>query len=219
MFTRVDNDDTFFASPGGSIGAWIGNGSERHLEELTEERIRTVDVLQSPAREHLSRGSIYESSRLLGGFSNCRGIDFIERLIDGHRRWWIGSVLQFAHPYFERAEYDELELLFRKVLRRADCGYEIQKTDPGFVADGLPFTPQDDLDLPFGRWSEADSFAATELLSKLKQLSPTFTRPPGPIGIAPEESEWHQWVSENVEALLRIADLNYSECNVLTFIG
>src|SRR4051794_16542423 len=114
MFTGVDNDDTYFANPGGVIGAWIGSGSERHLEELTEKRIRTIDTLQSTAREHLSRGSIYQSSSLLRAFSHCREINFIEQLIEGQRRWWIGSVLQFAHSYFGRAEYDGLELLFRK---------------------------------------------------------------------------------------------------------
>ena len=219
MFTDAHSDDTFFATPGGPIGAWIGNSSERHFVELTEERIHTIDVLQRPAREHLSRGSIYQSSWLLRGFSNCRGIDFIERLIDGQRRWWIGSVLQFAHTYFERSEYEELEYLFRRVLRRADCGYKIQNTDPGFVVTGLPFTPEDDPDLPFGRWSEEESFAAAVLLSKMMELSPTFARPPGPIGIAPEDSKWHEWVHDNVESLLRIPDLKYSACNVLTFIG
>lgn len=219
MFTGIDNDDTFFASPGGSIGAWIGSGSDRHLEELTEERIGGIAPLQSPAREHLSRGSIYQAEWLLRGFSNCRGVDFIERLIDGQRRWWIGSVLQFAHTRSERSEYDALELLFRKILRRWNCGYNIQAGDPGIVTEGLPFTPQDDPDLAFGRWSKEESFAAGALLSKLMGSVPGFTRPPGPIGIAPDESEWHQWVFETVEKVLRLRDLNYSTCNVLTFIG
>jgi hypothetical protein len=219
MFTDIHNDDTFFATPGGSIGAWLGNGPDRHSEELTDARIHALDVLQRPAHEHLSRGSIYQSSWLLRGFSNCRGVDFIERLIDGHRRWWIGSVLQFAHSHLDRSEYEELENLFCRVLRRADCGFTISETDPGFVTAGLPFTPDDDLDLQFGRWSQRESSAAVTLLSKMMELSPTFTRPPGPIGIAPEDAEWHEWVFDNVKSLLRISSLNYSTCNVLTFIG
>lgn len=219
MFTDTQSDDTFFATPGGLIGAWIGNASDRHFVELTKERMRAIEVLQRPASEHLSRGSIYQSSWLLRGFSNCRGIDFIEQLIAGQRRWWIGSVLQFANTHFERSEYGKLEHLFRRVLRRSDCGYKIQKTDPVFVSTGLPFTPEDDPDLSFGRWSEEESFAAAALLSKMMELSPTFARPAGPIGIAPEDSEWHEWVHDNVKSLLRIPDLNYSVCNVLTLIG
>ena len=220
VFTSGPTDDTFFASPGGSIGAWLGSGSDRHMEELTEERIRTIDALQSPAGEHLSKDSIYQSGWLLRGFSDCRGIDFIERLTAGHRRWWIGSVLQLAHTCFERSEYDALELLFRKILRGANCGYNIQKSDPGFVTEGLPFTPENDPDLRFGRWSEEESFVATALLSRMMGLSPTFTCPPERTGlVAMEDSEWHQWACENVKALLRIRDLNYSTCNVLTFIG
>jgi len=219
MFTDIDNDDTFFATPGGSIGAWLGSGNDRHLEELTDTRIRELDVLQRPAHEHLSMGTIYQSNSLLQGFSNCRGIDFIKRLIDGHRRWWVGSILQSAHHHLKGSDYEELEQLFRRVLRRANCGFKVSETDPGFVAAGLPFTPEDDLDLQFGRWSEDESFTAVALLSRLMRLSPTFTRPPGPIGIAPEDDEWHEWVSENVKSLLQISTLNYSTCNILTFIG
>jgi hypothetical protein len=51
-------------------------------------------------------------------------------------------------------------------------------------------------------------------------LPPTFTCPPEDTGlVAMEDPEWHQWACENVKALLRIRDLNYSTCNVLTFIG
>ena len=219
MFTLGDTPDTFFVNPGGSIGAWIGSGSERHLAELTEERIHAIAALQRPAREHLSNDTIYQSLWLLRGFSKCQGIDFIQQLISGHRRWWIGSVLQFAHTHFESSEYNELELLFRKVLRTFNCGCEIQKNDPGFIIEGLSFTPPDDPDLRFGRWSEEEAFSIAVLLSRLMELLPTFTRPPGPIGIAPDDSEWHQWVLENVEALRRIPNLRYSKVNVLTFIG
>jgi hypothetical protein len=218
MFT--DNIcDTYFASPGGLIGGRVGDAPERHLETLTEDRIRAIEVLQRPAREHLSRGSILQSSWLLRGFSKCKGIDFIQQLIEGQRRWWIGCVLQFAHTCLEREEYERIEYLFRKILRRTNCGYEIQKNDPGFVSDGLPFVPEDDPNLAFGRWSQEESFAAASLLSKMMDLSPTFTRPPGPIGIAPNDSEWHKWVYDNVQSLMRIRDLNYSDCNILTFIG
>jgi hypothetical protein len=219
MFTADNTCDTFFATPGGSMGAWLGEGPDRHLEELTEERIRAIDVLQRSAREHLSRGSIYQSSWLLRGFSKCKGIDFIEQLINGHRRWWIGSVLQFADANLERGDYEILESLFRRILRGSNCGYKIRKGDPGFITDGLPFVPEDVPDLPFGRWSEEESFYAASLLSKMMELSPTFTRPRGPIGIAPDDSEWHEWVYNNVQSFLRIANLNYSVCNVLTFIG
>jgi hypothetical protein len=219
MFTGVDNDDTFFASPGGSLGAWIGSGSDRHLEELTEERIRKIDALQSPAREHLSGGSIFQASWLLRGFSNCRGIDFVERLIDGQRLPWIGSVLQFAHSHLERGEYEELEHLCRRILRGATCGYKIPEGDVGFVADGLPFTPQDDADLRFGRWSQEESFAAAVLLSKLVELSPAFTPPPELIRLYAGDREWHEWAHRNVGSLLRIPSLNYSVCSVLTFMG
>jgi len=219
MFTDLHNDDIFLTTPGGPIRASIGNGSDRHFEELNEERLRTLESLRRPAHEHLSRDTIFGANRLLRGLSRCKGIDFIEPLIDGHRRWWIGSLLQFAHKHFEPGEYEQLELLFRRILRRLDCGYKIQEGDPGLVATGLPFTPEDNLDLPFGRWSEAECFEAVPLLSKIMELSPTFTRPPGPIGIAPDDSEWHEWVCNNVKSLLRIKDLGYSTCNLLTFIG
>jgi hypothetical protein len=219
MFTADNTCDTFFATPGGSIGAWLGDVPNRHLEELTEERLRAIEVLQRSAREHLSRGSIYQSSWLLRGFSKCKGIDFIEELIEGQYRRWIGSCLRFAQTCLDPFKYERLEYLFRRILRGVDCGYEIQKADPGFVAEGLPFTPEaDDPDRRIGRWSQEESFDAASLLSKVMEFSPTFTESQS-TDISAKDPEWHKWVCHNIRSLLRIRNLNYSVCNVLTFIG
>ncbi len=82
----------------------------------------------------------------------------------------------------------------------------------------LPKHPENDIDIRFGRWDANESTTVATLLSKINSFLPIFKPPPGPIGIAPEDSEWHGWVHGNVTSLLRISELNYSDCNVLTFI-
>lgn len=218
-FTGIDNDDTFYTTPGGPICAWAGQGPDRRFEELAQERVCTIEALQRPAYEHLSRGTIFQANWLLRGFSNCKGIDFIEVLIDGHRRWWIGSVLQFAHQRLAPHDCDQLDLLFRKILRSYGCGHKRLKNDTGVDSTGLPFTPEDNIDLPFGRWSQEDCINAVPLLSRIMEMSPSFTPPPGPLGLGPDESEWHDWVCENVTALLGLRKLGYGTLNLLTFIG
>lgn len=220
-FTVIDDDtwDTFVATPHGAMTAALTDESGRRRLVLTESEIQAVPFLQRTASDHLTSGSIYQSKWFFQAFSNCAGINCIRRLIDGHRRWWIGSVLQLAKEALPSGDYDKLEHLFRQILRGLNCGFQIPQGDPGFTAAGLPFTPPNDPDLRFGRWSEDDSSLAVALLSKIVSSSPVLTRPPGPIGIAPDDSQWHEWVSENVTSLLHIPDADGDVCNVLTFIG
>lgn len=218
-FTYGVNDDTFVATPKKSVSGAITDNSGRRYSVFTEQQLQALPVLQRSARYHLSSGSIYQSQWLFQAFSNCSGVNFIHRLIDGQRRWWIGSVLQFASGMIAADDYDELTRLFQQILRGIDCGFPIPDADIGFITDGLPFTPENDPDLRIGRWSEKESLTAVQILSYIVSLSPTFVRPPGPIGIAPDDAEWNQWVHGNVASLLRVSDIDYDVCNVLTFIG
>ena len=215
-FTWAHTDDTVSTTPGGSIMAWVREGSKREMEILTEERLQNIPMFQARAREHLSNDN-YQSWWLLGAFSNCNGIEFIAQLIDGHRRWWIGSVLQSARRVLANSEYEEVKSLFRKILRGGNCGYDDVTGDVGVDIDDLPFSPEDDPYFRFGRWTEKDIVIAVPLLSKILDSSPPFGRPPGQVGMAPDE--WHEWVHGNAAALVRVANLEYGRPNVLTFIG
>lgn len=195
------------------------HANDSHERFLTARQLQTLPTLRRSARDHLSSGSIYQSLWFLQAFSNCAGVNCIHRLIDGHRRWWIGSVLQFANGMIPAKDYDELTRLFQQMLRGLNCGHQMPDADLGFIADGLPFAPESDPDFRIGRWSERECSTAVRILSYIITLSPTFVRPPRPIGIAPDDAEWNQWVYSNIASLLRIADLDYSVCNLLTFIG
>ncbi len=217
--TEYTSGNTCIAEPQGAIKGWKNSGAEYGSGSLSEEQLQAIPFFQQSARIHINNGSVYQSMWLLRAFSNCKGIDFIHCLINGHRRWWIGSLLQSANKLLSNTEYNELEYLFRKMIRGSNCGYDIPDGDVGFNTDGLPFEPENTSDLRFGRWDANESLTVTTLLSKIKSFSPIFKPPPGPIGIAPEESEWHEWVQGNVTSLLKISELSYSECNVLTFIA
>jgi hypothetical protein len=217
-FTIGNTSDTFEAIPSGLMRAFIGDVPNRKEEILSEEQLRKIEILKRPVREHLSSDNIYQAKWFLNAFSNCKGIDFIEQLTEGHRRWWIGSVLKSAQPVLSANEFKELEYLFAKILRGLDCGFNRAVGDPGFVGDGLPFTPDDDPDLKFGRWLPKECPIAGELLSKVMASSPKF-RASEPTGIDQDDSDWHERVRNNVTSFLQIRDLDYSVCNMLSFIG
>lgn len=218
MFSIGGTPDTFRVVPGGGIRAWIGEMPDRTDETLTEDRIRSIEGLRRSAREHISHDNIYQAYWLLEGFSNCRGIDFVKRLTGDHRRWWIGCVLQSAQNLLDGDEYKELDRLFRKILRGYNCGFN-KGTDPGFVADGLPFVPDNDPDMQFGRWSESECPIAMSLLSKIMKSSPVFKRPPEAPNFEMDDTEWHEWAQRSVLSFLQMRDLDYRVCNMLSFIG
>jgi hypothetical protein len=218
-FTIADTDDTFVSTPSESIHATMSAPKGREHKVLTEAQVQTIPAVQCSARDHLANGAIYQTQWLLQAFSNCDGVDFIHRLIDGPRRWWIGSVLQCAQTTLAAADYEQLVHLFRKILRGNNCGYRLPEGDVGFSTEQLPFTPEDDPDLRFCRWSADDTFCAATLLSALLSQSPSFGPPPDPIGIAPDTSEWHTWVHGIVVSLLTIEGFDYDERNVFSFIG
>ncbi len=218
VFTFAPSCDTYDAVPRGPLREFIAD-SGQGPEAITEERLRTIEALKCPAREHISGDTIYQAHWLFEGFSNCKGIDFIKRLTGGNRRWWIGSVLQTGQALLPIDEYKELEKLFRKILRGCDCGFSIVNGDAGFVAEGLPFVPDNDPDLRFGRWLEKECSIAMSLLSKIVDSSPAFKRPPEFAHSQMADSEWHEWAHSNVVSFLQMRDLDYGVCNMLSFIG
>lgn len=218
-FSLGNTPDHYFTTPQGSIEAFLGEGSERKRHIITEDQLRSIDALQHTAREHLSNDNIYQAYWVLEAFSNCKGINFIKRLINDHHRWWIGSLLQSAKSVLDANEYKECEHLFARILRDYKSGFNMSIEQVGFISEGLPFKPDNDPDLQFGRWSEKECSVAVSLLTRVMASSPTFSRPSGPIGIAPDDSEWHAWTQKNVLSLLQIRDLDYKVCNMLSFIG
>lgn len=207
---------SFIAMPRRPIFSLRAVGFGREASEFTDEELHEFPELSRSAREHFSGGSTYELKWLFQSFSNCHGIDFVERLLDGPRRWWIGSILQFAHTCLAASDYDELSLLFRKLLRGWDCGYPIPSGDVGVVTDGFPISLEANPDFRFGRWTEKDVSKATSLLSEIMSSSPTFSCPPE---LRPDEDNWHPHVQNMLNSLLRIRHLPYERCNVLSFIG
>ena len=218
IFIHGDADDTLSTTPNGRITGALTDESGRHYVEIAESEIVTIPMLRRSAREHLSELSNYQLKWILSAFSHCAGIDYIHCLIDGHRRWWIGGLLQFAKEAIPTPDYDDLVLLCRKILRGWNCGFPIPDGDVGFTAAGLSFTPDNEPHCLFGRLTAEESSRLATLLSDILSLSPTFSRPPGRIGIAPDDAEWNQWVHKNVTAFLRIKDLDFRQCHVFTFI-
>lgn len=213
--------DILVAKPGG-INVFATGSDERRVHRVIDEgELAELALLRQPMREYLASASVYGAKWVFEALADCEGIDFVECLIEGQRRWWIGSALQAAvdSAAFGTEHRERLVELLRRVLRGSDCGFPIPEGDVGCDAAGLPFVPQEDPDLRIGRWSERESFDAALLATTLLAASPWFARPPGRVGIVPEDAEWDGWVRENLGAIAGIVELEYAERNVISFIG
>jgi hypothetical protein len=222
-FTVLGREDcgTLVARPGGPCVLATGSGAARISRAIPEVELEGVPWLAQSVREYLASGSVYGIKWVFEALADCVELDFVERLMEGQRRWWIGSALQaaFGCAAMRGEDRDRFLELFRRVLRGSDCGHPIPEGDLGCDPAGLPFVPPDDPDLRIGRWSESESLDAAFLATALLAASPRSERPPGRLGIVPDDSEWDGWVRENLGAIARVGELEFAERNVISFIG
>lgn len=187
---------------------------------LSRELVDADRFLQQSARTLFDvTECAYQPAGFLGCFARCEGIDFIRILIDGERRWWIGSVIAAGYECLTQVEAKQLRDLFRQILRRFHCGYPIPGSDIGFNADGAPFRPGDSSEYQLGRWCDADCRVAATLLTKLLSLDPEFGAPEDLEGRVGDSAEWRGHVKSNVESILAFREMDYARPNVFSFVG
>ena len=213
-----EQDIMFTTVPGGPIHGAVTTSNGREGGTYTEVQLREVPFLQQSARELLSSFGNFNTQWLLQAFSKCAGTRFIHCMVDGHRRWWIGGLLESAEQILDRRSYDELVHLMHKVLRQCNCGHPIPEGDIGADTEGLPFTPDLAPEPSIGRWRPAELRNAAALVSAILAASPIFHSPHGPVGISPDDDEWHAWVLENAQAIAELRHIEWPECNLISFI-
>jgi hypothetical protein len=189
---------------------------------LTRERVAEEPFFQQRVRDYLGRESSYALLCLLRALSHCPPADFVREITTGHRRWWIGELLDYADqaPSISREDFARFVVLCQKVLRGCDCGKPLPER-PFTVTDfRFPVIPKDDTDMWMGVWSDGETEFALDILRRIAEQQPRFKAPPGPVGIAPEaEEDWDKWVHEMIRQVLVIGGLKFRRLNVVTFIS
>lgn len=107
--TIPESQERFFLIPNGPLKGIVG-GKERSV--LTEEQLKNMEPFKRSVREQLSNCSIYELKAFLLALCQFPETNFIQYVIDGERRWWIGSLLQFANQALSGERYNRLVELF-----------------------------------------------------------------------------------------------------------
>jgi hypothetical protein len=127
-----------------------------------EWRGRVGQLIGGPTSEGSLRLLLESSDSVaLEGLLRClsRRTDtsYVVTLLTGHRRWWLGGMLREMQMVreFDDTEVQQAAALASKLLRGADCGFEVP-ADPGLRGLGLPVIPGDDHGHLCGGWAPGE---------------------------------------------------------------
>ena len=201
--------------------------SIRTLRAPFEERVVEWDELKSDPflstklGDYLSSDSDVGLSIFLSRFSECRNVDFIRNISSGYRRWWIGSLLDYAEKAGDVSaqDYAEVAAIFQKMLRGYECGKFLPLTDWKPNKGIFPVLPGEVSEM--GVWTADETQRVLQFVhSLLRKAEPNFAKPPGKIGIAVEtDAEWNEWVRFMIKQLLTIEGLKFDRLKVVSFIS
>ena len=222
-----DGDRRFVAQP--RVGVFCTQSGERSDASMEEE------FLRRPMKAILMASSSYELKFVLDALCVCPSIEFVRCVIDGHRRWWLESVLSFVHRLLDVREHhwlakpDDVKLAFafapedcarfvrlgNAVLRRYGDGPP--PNDVEIAACGFPIIPADDADLQIGLWSDVDAYFVSGFLRQLRALPATF------VSEMPQHDgneDWDRYVNSMLDRIIALEDLvEFEKLAVLSFIG
>jgi len=200
--------------------SYTDNVGRRVTRKLTKTKTQDVPFLQQTVRCFLNGGSAYDFYFFLRALSECDASEFVRCITDGRRRWWIGCVLCQARKVLAtEAEYRELELLFRKVLRGFNCGHPISADDVGVDLSGFPVIPEPDSDLRIGFWTHSDTVYACVQARDLLAAGTQFRRPPASPDVFPSDQECDAWTRSELEGIAQLIDRDHQHVVVVTFMG
>jgi hypothetical protein len=214
------NDDAhivYVATPRLGVMRAVGNKSV-----ALDRRNRPGDPLLSDTlHDYLASNSPWRLQDLLTAVGRCPPNDCVRLVTSGHRRWWIGSLLDYAEKTLGPAAPDYLFLasLFRKLLGWYDCGKvlpapAVVESEPRF-----PLRLQEDPDIHTGVWRDEETFLVMDILRSMMSEHTRFSKPPLPVGVAPEkEEDWNDWVHQMIAHILSIDAFPPAMRSVVSFI-
>ena len=143
---------------------------------LSKDGTAEVEFLRRTMRDYLGQESSYALLSLLRALSRCPNTAFVREISVRNRRWWIGSLLNYAEcsGVFSHRDYERFVFLCQKILHGISCGKTLP--DRAFApADAcFPVIPKDDADLKFGIWSEDETEFALGFLRRVEEQQPRF---------------------------------------------
>lgn len=183
------------------------------------ERLLDVLTADEVSRSREESFPLYWSLRRASKSAESRGI--VQLLLDGQRRWWIGSLVESLRrsPWLlSQNDIEHTETLLSHLLRGLDCGTALRAASASHAS--LPIVPTSEADLALAVLSAADfEFLRLFFEQRLRDKDRRFVRPSGNVGIAPEtDDEWDAWVRQVIRTIATIP-LEFPNALLVSFIG
>lgn len=211
----------YYARPGNEV--YCSVRSEPKSVKVSKAETSDLPYLATSVADFYSQHSSISLSLMLECLGDCPNITWIQPVTTRHRRWWIGSFLDYAASVFREnsQDYIFLRTLFQKMLRGAASGAELPDLPFELSDFSFPIMPAEDTDMYMSIWSNEEVHRLLHLLDVLTTPTmPTFKSPDDPAGNDPDEDKaWNEWVQEKVGEFLQVKTLSFADLNLINFIG
>ena len=203
------------------IGKGISYYDGKRRVILSEQSIENNSFLSTSLDEYLIDESSSDLYRVLAAYAQCPAIDWVTKISEGHRRWWIGSFLEYVKLVLGNSSnmYFHFANLFQRLLGNYDCGTILPpKEDVPSIP--LSFVPVDNSDPYMSFWSQDEiCFLCQTIRMVIADNRARFKRPPDKVGLGPgPDEDWNDWVYEVLQELLVLESPSLENRIVLTFI-
>jgi hypothetical protein len=193
----------------------VNLGGQRETLELDE--LALVPFLQQSCGAYLRREetSSWALHFLLRDWQFVE-TDVIHTITEGHRRWWIGSVLSAAaRVELPVAQYRQLSALLARMLAGWDCGVTLPPIENRRDLHGFPEFHRDADDDPTAVFSADECHALVDLFQLLLKRDPIFESPtPGDS----DDFDWNQYAREMIGHFMKLKSLVPPCTHMITFI-
>ncbi len=211
-------DRRFLAVPGKPL--LYADSSANYVDYDTNE---PDAFLSHSIEDFLRKQSGHELKSLLRALCGFPPHDFVREIMCDQRRWWIGSLLDYAEraPDSVPGEYSRLAQVWQEVLRPYGCGKSLPSQKTASRDFTFPVIPAEREDPWMSSWTADEASFVVSCFRRIQSQNPRFKAPLGELGIVPETADdWHVWVSEMLESVLRINEcLTYEQLAVVSFIS
>jgi hypothetical protein len=192
------------------------------LWAVDAERLLDVLTVDEVSEAQKNSWELQTALRRVSEAVEARSI--VQLLLDGHRRWWIGSLIESLRqspPWLlNQSDVEHAESLLAFMLRGAGCGTRVRDASTLVSGSSFPITPRSDSDLLFAVLSPSDfQFLRLFLHERLQDADRRFASPSGPVGIAPgSDVEWDVWVREAIREIAG-TPLKSQAPSLVSFLG
>jgi hypothetical protein len=198
-------------------GRILRTGRDGAREFLQDDQLAASSVLQQSCLAYLldPNSSGYALLFLLRDWADWEAAEAVHLITEGHRRWWVGSVLSAAaRVELPLPQYRELSAILGRMLAGWDCGVQIPAVQD---RDDIHFPIyHDNPDKPMAVFSAGECHALVDLLELLLKRDPIFESPtPGDS----DDFDWNQYAREMIGYFVELKRLVPPCTHMVTFIG